>query len=279
MQQSSSQNYTQAWLAQNPENFPVASRLIPASYRAQIMALYQFARGADEIADDPIMPAEMKRKLLTQLESAMVSGKTYDVPQWAVQGLLLTQENPNIATHARDLLSAFLQDTEKSTYRNLDELMHYCMRSAAPVGRAFLDIAGEKSANRHAADALCNALQILNHVRDVSKDYLVLGRMYIPQDWLREAGAVSEDFSASRSSPAVKKVIEIALTESRRLLDIAKALPPTILEKNLRLEILCIYECASRLHQKLLTEDPLYVRVNLSWFDKLQCFVRAWLKR
>lgn len=279
MEQAASQNYSQGWLKQNPENFPVASRFIPERYRDNVIALYQFARGADEIADDPVMPNETKRKMLTQLESAMVSGKTYDVPEWAERCLLMARANPNIMTHARDLLSAFLQDTEKSNYRTLDDLMHYCMRSAAPVGRAYLDIAGERDADRIAADALCNALQILNHIRDLSKDYLVLGRMYLPLDWLKEADVNMQDFTASRSSDGVRRVITRALVECDKLLNVASKLMPTIEEKNLRLEIQCIYECARVLQRKLGELDPLQVRVNLSLLDKLKCFVRAWLKR
>lgn len=279
MEQPASQNYTQAWLGRNPENFPVASKLLPPFYRANIMALYQFARGADEIADDPVMPNEAKRKALTQLENALMSGKIYDAPEWAEHGLMLAKENPNIATHARDLLSAFLQDTEKSRYNTLDDLMHYCMRSAAPVGRAILDIAGEKDANRIAADALCNALQILNHVRDMSKDYLVLHRIYMPLEWFREANASEEELSASRTSAGIRKVMNKGLAHARTLLDTARALMPTIEEKKLRLEVGCIHECALLLHDKLLEADPLKTRINLNGFDKFKCLVRAWLKR
>src|SRR5919107_1411517 len=81
--------------------------------------------------------------------------------------------------HARDLLKAFRLDATKRRYRDWDDLMHYCAYSAMPVGRYVLDVHGESRATWPASDALCAALQVINHVQDCGADYRALDRVYI----------------------------------------------------------------------------------------------------
>lgn len=269
-------DYTENWIKQNPENFPVASWWLPVEFRSQIMALYGFARGADEIADDPIMAPDNKRRKLSQLEDMLMSSKSQDAPEWAIPFLELAKSHTRLATHGRDLLSAFLQDTQKTSYADFDELLNYCLRSAAPVGRAVLDIAREEKANRNAADNLCMALQLLNHTQDISKDFLVLRRVYLPSDWMREAGVDIEDLSRSHSTKAVSKVIERLLAETERMLVKAAPLPESISHGMLRKELTLILKLAWALRRKLAQNDPLKTRITLSGFEKLSCLVRTW---
>ena len=94
--------------------------------------------------------------------------------------------------HAQDLLSAFRQDATKLRYANWDELIDYCSRSAMPVGRFVLDVHGEARETWPSSDALCAALQIINHLQDCGKDYRSLDRVYIPLDALSTSGATVE---------------------------------------------------------------------------------------
>src|SRR5437762_7725043 len=80
-------------------------------------------------------------------------------------------------------------DVTKLPYRDWDDLMNYCSFSAMPVGRYVLDLHGESRATWPANDALCAALQIINHLQDCGKDFRALDRVYIPQDALAAAGA------------------------------------------------------------------------------------------
>ena len=90
--------------------------------------------------------------------------------------------------HALDLLEAFRRDCTKLRYRDWDDLIDYCRYSAMPVGRFVLDVHGEGQSLWPANDALCAALQVINHLQDCAKDYRELNRVYIPEPLLTGAG-------------------------------------------------------------------------------------------
>ena len=144
------------------ENFPVASMLVPKKYRSSIIAFYNFARHADNISDDPTLDNAQKKILLENVESALTSEKKVKVPEWVKPYIDKIRNGSCEKRHGLALLSAFKQDVEKSRYDSWAELLDYCNRSAAPVGRTFLEIAGEWQADLEAADSLCNVLQILD---------------------------------------------------------------------------------------------------------------------
>ena len=106
------------------------------------------------------------------------------------------------AEHCHDVLQAFRLDAVKLRYRDWDDLMEYCRYSASPVGRQLLDLHGESRATWRASDALCSALQVLNHLQDCVKDYHALDRVYIPLDALKAAGSSVEATSVSTSPSA-----------------------------------------------------------------------------
>ena len=116
---------------------------------------------------------------------------------------------PNICrrSHALDLLEAFRRDVTKLRYRDWDDLIDYCRYSAMPVGRFVLDVHGESRDTWPANDALCAALQIINHLQDCAKDYRDLNRVYIPEDALAAAGVDITALAAPAASPALKNVV------------------------------------------------------------------------
>ena len=183
------------------ENFPVASRLIAPRHRPAILAFYHFVRAADDIADDPKLTSEQKLAGLDRFEAAL-TGKADDVDSARPLRAILAERGLS-PRHALDLLHAFRMDAVKNRYENFDELMHYCAYSAAPVGRFVLDVHGESERTWLASDALCSALQIINHLQDCGADYRKLDRVYVPLDALSEAGADVKALGAEKASPAL----------------------------------------------------------------------------
>ena len=138
------------------------------------------------------------------------------LPDWAVPYHRSLIETGCPAQNGRDLLSAFIQDATKLRYVDWDDLMDYCQRSAASVGRVMMDIHGESGhADIEGSDALCNALQVLNHLQDCGEDYLALDRVYVPEPWLQEAGGGVEMLAERRASPAVRHAIDRCLEGTR----------------------------------------------------------------
>ena len=173
------------------ENFPVASRLIHPRHRGAILAFYEFVRIADDIADHATLAEREKLALLDGLEAGLLGRN--DEQREAVALRTVLRERNLTPRHAQDLLTAFRMDVTKLRYRDWDDLMDYCSYSAMPVGRYVLDVHGEDRSTWPANDALCAALQIINHLQDCKKDYQSLNRVYVPQDALAAAGATVED--------------------------------------------------------------------------------------
>ncbi len=182
------------------ENFPVASRLVSARHRATILAFYRFARSADDVADHPSLRESEKLAGLDRLEETLL-GKSDAAPD-ALPLRAALAERGLTARHALDLLTAFRMDVTKLRYRDWDDLIHYCTYSAMPVGRFVLDVHGESRATWPASDALCAALQIINHLQDCGADYKQLNRVYIPLDAFARHGAEVSGLAAAKAAAA-----------------------------------------------------------------------------
>ena len=174
------------------ENFPVASWLCPARLRPAVVAIYHFARTADDLADEGDANAQQRLEDLSlygaELELCL-NGQAKQARRWAqvfanLQSAVRAFDLP--AQPLRDLLSAFEQDVSYTSvghrYRDRAELMDYCRRSANPVGRLMLHLYGVNDAQSLAqSDAICSALQLINFWQDRTRD-LEWGRDYLPQD-------------------------------------------------------------------------------------------------
>ncbi len=186
------------------ENFPVASVLLPAALREPVAAIYGFARSADDFADEGDRSAEQRRALLAgyQAELDAIAGGA------PTQHAVFLRLRPVIARYNlplqlfRDLLDAFMQDVGKDRYRDFAELMDYCRRSADPVGRLMLHLFGQAvEANLARSDAICSALQLINHWQDVAIDAAkgANGRIYLPQDDMARFGVSDGDLLQRRA--------------------------------------------------------------------------------
>ena len=259
--------------AHRSENFPVASLFLGRVDRATMRAFYRFARFADDIADSPDLPPDDKLAALDALDAAL-RGETEENPTVnvaAAVALCRTLAERGMETgHARALLGAFRRDAINQGTATWDELMAYCRASAAPVGRFLLDQHGEPHRAAAAADALCAALQVLNHVQDIGEDHRLRDRVYIPLDWPDGPHADPADLDASACSPGLRACLDRALDHTARLLDQADALPTLLQSPGLRAETAAILSLAHRLLSRLRIGDPLTARIRPTLTDGLR---------
>src|SRR5262249_18982430 len=153
--------------------------------------------------------------------------------------------------HGLDLLDAFSLDVTKLRYRDWDDLIDYCRLSAMPVGRFVLDVHAESRSTWPASDALCAALQVINHLQDCAKDYRELNRVYIPLDHFAAAGTTPEALDAPRSSAALRGVIVELAKKTATLLEQAKPFAGQIRDRRLALEVAVIQALAEDLVRRL----------------------------
>jgi squalene synthase HpnC len=263
------------------ENFPVASRLIHPRHRGIILAFYNFVRTADDIADHATLGEADKLALLDRLEQGLLGHNNDDAAAVALRAALA--ERRLAPRHAQDLLDAFRLDVTKRRYKDWDDLIAYCTLSAMPVGRFVLDVHGESRALWPANDALCAALQIINHIQDCGEDFRSLDRVYVPLDALARAGIGVEALREQNASPALRLCLQDLARRTGELLDQAAPFSAQIKDLRLAMEVSVIHTLARRLVRVLLQRDPLSERVHLSkaQFAGLGCvgLARALLAR
>lgn len=243
------------------ENFPVASHLIHPRHRGAILAFYNFVRAGDDIADHAGLSPDQKVAMLDGLADALTGRGPPDPEAEPLRREIAARGLPPI--HALELLDAFRMDARKNRYADWGELIHYCRYSAMPVGRFVLDVHGEDPARVwQTSDAICAALQVLNHLQDCGKDFRNLDRVYIPEDTLRKHGADETMLGAQKASPQLLAVIRELAQATLDLLDEGAPLPGLIDDTRLSLEIAAIHRLAVVLTRGLLTRDPLSEKVH-----------------
>jgi squalene synthase HpnC len=198
------------------ENFPVALRLLPRGVRDHLLAVYGFARLADDIGDE----AEGDRLELLDWLSAELDRACRGVASHP----LLSRLTPTIRQFDLPLdpflrlIEANRRDQLVRCYETFDDLIGYCMVSAAPVGELVLRIFEVSSPDRIAlSDEVCSGLQIVEHIQDVAED-IARDRIYLPQHDLRSLGCTVAELRAPRTSPALRAVLRYEAGRARRLL-------------------------------------------------------------
>jgi hydroxysqualene synthase len=247
---------------EHDENFPVASQLLASRFRAPILAFYRFARAADDAADHPTLSERDKFVLLDELEHTLL-GKSDAAPD-AIPLRRALAETGLDARHPLELLAAFRQDVSKRRYRDWDELMRYCRYSAMPVGRFVLDVHGESEDTWFSSDALCSALQVINHLQDCANDFGALDRVYLPLDVLDAHGVSLDALAGSSASPELRACLISLVDQTSLLMPAAIELPQRVGNARLGLETAAIVKLASSLLSLLKARDPLSERVHLS---------------
>jgi hydroxysqualene synthase len=192
------------------ENFPVASRLLPAPMRPHVAAVYAFARIADDIADEGAAPPEERVAQLNawqrRLHAAVAVERTEESPH-DHEDLIIVALAHSIRlldlpiALFDDLVSAFGQDIMTNRYASWAEVFDYCRRSANPVGRLVLRIAGHRDEMLdQSSDALCTALQLANFWQDFGRDWRS-GRLYVPREVQAASGASERDLECAPAGP------------------------------------------------------------------------------
>ncbi len=243
------------------ENFPVASLLIAPRYRAPILAFYEFVRAADDISDHATLTPEEKLALLDRLEAALLQTGPDEPVAKRLRDILI--ERRLSSQHACDLVTAFRRDVTQLRYADWADLIDYCRYSAMPVGRFVLDVHGEDASRTWATnDALCAALQIINHLQDCAKDYRSLNRVYLPQDVLAAHGAKVEMLAADRSPAPLLSSIHALARQTADLLNEAAPFADLIEDIRLAMEVGAIHRLAEQLTHRLQIADPLVDKVH-----------------
>jgi len=264
----------EAWSGKDrgDENFPVGSWLIRRDLRAHVHAFYRFARNADDIADSPVLTADDKLRRLDRMGEILDGAAGDDSPTAAAMRVSLAETGVT-AQHCHDVLHAFRQDAVKLRYRDWDDLMDYCRYSAAPVGRQLLDLHGEDRDTWPPSDALCAALQVLNHLQDCGEDYRNLDRVYLPLDHLEAAGCSVATLTAPIASSGLRQVLDRLLDRTETLVVAAQGLSRRVQAGGLRRESAAIVALAGRLAHRLRRGDPLASRVKLTKSDFAAAFL------
>ena len=214
------------------ENFPVASLLLPRRMRPHVAAVYAFARAADDFADEGARGEAERLDLLAgwalrlhRAADAAEAGpapRRGEPPNAVAIFIALGETIRSLSLPVRlfdDLIGAFRQDVTVKRYPTWDHLMDYCRRSANPVGRLVLRIAGARDDRLDGwSDAMCTALQLTNFWQDVRAD-LDRGRIYLPADERTRHGAEETDLAEGRVTPGWQRALGTAAARTRRLFD------------------------------------------------------------
>jgi squalene synthase HpnC len=216
------------------ENFPVASLALPARLRPAVLAIYRYARTADDIADEGDAAPQQRIEQLDALRDEI------DRIFAGLQPLTLIGKDLARAVERHrlppkpfyDLLDAFRQDVTQTRYADYPQLLDYCRRSANPVGRLLLylyDAAGAENLAR--SDAICTALQLINFWQDVAIDW-DKGRVYLPQDELARFGADENQIASARCDDNWRALMQFQIERTRSLMlsgaPLGRALPGRI---------------------------------------------------
>jgi squalene synthase HpnC len=260
------------------ENFPVASWVLPARFRAPVQLIYGFARAADDFADEGDVADEVRLARLrefTQELDRIEAEQPSALPLFQRLGPMIRQYQLPIGLF-RDLLSAFSQDVTTKRYSDFAQLMDYCRRSANPVGRLLLHLYGETSPRSLAySDGICTSLQLINFLQDVPIDWSK-GRIYLPQDELARYGIDEQQIGASRSGESWSALMRYQTERARNMLHAGAPLG-RVLKGRLGLELRMIVAGGQRILDKLryVDGDVFRHRPLLNKGDWLFMFLRA----
>jgi squalene synthase HpnC len=234
------------------ENFPVASRLVPARLRGAVTAIYRFARAADDLADEGDgTPAERRAALARfggHLE-AIERGETPAEPPFPALATAIRAHGLPFAPF-HDLLDAFRQDVDTPRYRTYYALGDYCRRSANPVGRLVLALyRADTAANVAASDAICTALQLVNFWQDVAIDW-TKGRLYLPLEDLERFDVSEAAIAAGNVDPRWRDLMAFQCARTRSLFDAGRPLVRA-LPLRLSLELAAVIGGGERILQRI----------------------------
>ncbi|MDP2805133.1 MAG: squalene synthase HpnC [Gallionellaceae bacterium] len=234
------------------ENFPVASILLPKHLRRSVEIVYNFARQADDFADEGEMPDSERLAKLDEFRAELNRIATNEKPLTPLfndlASVIKQHQLPLNLFH--DLLDAFSQDIVLKEYSSFNELLNYCQRSANPIGRLLLHLYGEATPqNLIYSDAICTSLQLINFWQDVKKDYAIK-RIYLPQDEMARFGVTEKHLAQGLTDEAWQALMQFQVARARDMMNSGKPLG-TILTGRIGLEMRLIIAGGLRILSKL----------------------------
>lgn len=277
-------DYCERMARDHYENFPVGSLLVPKSRRKHVYSIYAFARTADDFADEGYDGDLTAATRLTRLDEwrekldDCCRGVADDPVFMALSATIKELDLP--VGLFEDLLSAFRQDVTKSRYRDFDEVLDYCSRSANPVGRLILLLFGYRDEELHRmSDSICTGLQLANFWQDVSVDILK-DRVYLPQDEMSRFGVTVDDLRTGAFSDRYAALMKFQVERTRGIFDRGRHLPRMVggrLAVELRLTWLGGMRILERIES--LGYDTLRSRPVITLPDKVWLLMRSVLTR
>ncbi len=230
------------------ENFPVASKLVPAMLRPAVVAIYRFARAADDLADEGDAAPAQRLAALAAFDAALADigrGAIPPAPPFPALAAAIREHRLPLAPF-HDLLSAFAQDVTVNRYATYVELADYCRRSANPVGRLLLALyRAESPTHGLASDAVCTGLQLANFWQDVAIDWRKQ-RVYVPREDLDRFGVNIAQLADGRVDERWRALMAFETARARSLLLAGRPLARD-LPWRLRLELSAVIEGGLRI--------------------------------
>lgn len=262
------------------ENFPVISLFIPKQLRKHIAVIYQFARLADDIADEGNFSEVERKEQLNLFRNNLTRSENNEFENDFWLALKNTIGSKQISVkYLYDLLSAFEQDISKLRYETFNEVLDYCKRSANPVGRIVLelfDIRDQKAFEY--SDAICTALQLTNFYQDVSID-IKKNRIYISQDELQNFGVSENSFEFNDNNINFKRLVKHQVDRTRLLFQEGENLLKYLsggLKFQIKLTLLGGNEILNKIER--LEYNTANFRPKLSKYDVIKLFVKAMIQ-
>jgi len=259
------------------ENFPVASRLLPARVRPAIYSIYAFARTADDFADEGSATSAERLKKLDEW-----GGKLKDCYRGVAANPIFIALRETVASRdipskpLEDLLAAFRMDVTKSRYNTFNEVLHYCDHSANPVGRLILQIFGYANEENIArSDQFCTALQLANFWQDLSID-IQKPRVYIPLDDIERFDYTETELFAGVFDERFRKLMMFQVERTDAMFQRAKPLVSNV-GRDLRLELSLTWNGGMTILNKIrrLDYDVLSRRPRITKLDTVPLFVKS----
>jgi len=259
------------------ENFPVVSFLIKKDLRKHIALIYQFARQADDFADEGNFSQDERITKLNNYDSKLRASFSSQYENGFWRNIKLTIDQKELSErNFQDLLIAFKQDVWKKRYKDYDELLNYCKNSANPVGRLILELHSLRDeVPKNYSDKICTALQLTNFYQDVSLD-IAKGRIYIPEDELRQFDVSEQDIVNSKISDKFRELIKFQIERTKTLFSEGKELLK-YLPIRLKFQILITIKGGEAILKKIedINYNVLEKRPTLSKVDFIKLFVSA----
>ncbi|MFD5540487.1 squalene synthase HpnC, partial [Streptomyces sp. NPDC127079] len=216
------------------ENFPVAPFFLPKAWRDDLMAVYGFARLVDDIGDGDLAPGGADARLLgvpaAEAENRLALLDAFEADLRRVfdgtpHHPLLRRLQPTVRRHCLTpepflgLIAANRQDQTVARYESYDDLLAYCELSANPVGRLVLAVTGTSTPERvRLSDAICTALQIVEHLQDVAEDF-GRDRIYLPAEDMKRFHVQEADLAGKTTGASVRALVAYEAQRARGLLN------------------------------------------------------------